>query len=147
MKVSRSGYWKEWHKNKGARSGYIVKKGYQEAKKWTKPSGIFAIYNEVKNKHVLSGPKYLGKIKGLYTRVKYRCQINGTEKPASGNYGGSDIKVKKCTLTWPNWGWWGGGNFTFQSVQLFFRIRGSANKKFPTKKWYFDHNFLYRNFL
>ena len=33
---------------------------------------------------------------------------------------------------------WGVGvNFTFQSVQLFFRI---SNKKFPTKKWYFGHN-------
>ena len=34
--------------------------------------------------------------------------------------------LRLCTLTWPNWGWGGGGgeNFTFQSVQLFFRIRG-----------------------
>ena len=29
----------EWHKNKGARSGYIVKKGYQEVKEWAKISG------------------------------------------------------------------------------------------------------------
>ena len=39
-----------------------------------------------------------------------------------------------CFLTWPNWGWGGGENFTFQSVQLFFRIRGLYAKKNFHKK-------------
>ena len=41
--------------------------------------------------------------------------------------------IWKCTLTWPNWGWGGCENFTFQSVN-FFPYQGILSKKISHKK-------------